>query len=165
MSPFRLQRSELAVPATSERFFAKAAQGPADAIFLDLEDAVAPALKDQARGAAIAALNGIDWGRRTMSVRVNSLGTPWVLRDIVEVARACPRLDMIMLPKAESAFDVRFAAELLASVEREHSRSRPIGLSVLIETARGVAMRRRSPPGRTGSRRSCSASATTAWTC
>ena len=139
MSPFRLHRSELAVPATSERFFEKAARGPADAIFLDLEDAVAPALKDAAREAAIGALNQVDWGRKTMSVRVNGLGTPWVLRDVVEIARACPRLDMIMLPKAESAFDVRFVAELLASVEREQQRAGPpVGLSVLIETARGV---------------------------
>lgn len=137
--PLRLHRSELAVPATSERFFAKAARGPADVVFLDLEDAVAPELKNEARAAAIAALNRIDWGRRTMAVRVNSLGTPWTLRDITEVARACPRLDLITLPKAESAFDVRFVAELLASVEREQPRSNPVGITVLLETARGIA--------------------------
>jgi malyl-CoA/(S)-citramalyl-CoA lyase len=136
--PPRLQRSELAVPATSERFFLKATKSTADVVFLDLEDAVAPDLKNDAREAAIAALNGLDWGRRTMSVRVNSLGTPWVLRDITEVARSCPRLDLIILPKAESAFDVQFVAEILASLEREQPRSRPVGIEVLLESARGV---------------------------
>ena len=94
--PERLQRSELAVPATSPRFFEKAAASAADVIFLDLEDAVAPAKKDEAREQAIAALNGIDWGRKTMAVRVNGLDTPWAHHDILEVAcvlgtRPCPR--------------------------------------------------------------------------
>lgn len=126
------------MPGIQPRFFGKAAQGPADIVFLDLEDAVAPAAKEAARERVIEALQGIDWGRRAMAVRVNALGTPWVLRDIVDVARACPRLDLILLPKAESAFDVRFVAELLASVERERPRDRPVGIEVLLETARGI---------------------------
>ena len=71
------QRSELSVPATSGKFFAKAAASAADAIVLDLEDGVAPDRKDEARAAAIAALRDVDWGGRIMSVRVNGLGTPW----------------------------------------------------------------------------------------
>jgi hypothetical protein len=71
--PQRLQRSELAVPATNPRFFAKAAAGVADVVFLDLEDAVAPHAKDEARANAVAALNDIDWGGKTMAVRVNGL--------------------------------------------------------------------------------------------
>ncbi|MDB5368476.1 MAG: malyl-CoA lyase [Roseomonas sp.] len=137
--PERLHRSELAVPAHSERFFAKAAAGPADVVFLDLEDAIAPAAKDAARAMAIGALNGVAWGARTMAVRVNALGTPWVLRDIVDVVRACPRLDLILLPKAESAADVRFVDQLLTSLEAEAPRDRRIGIEVLLETARGVA--------------------------
>ncbi len=137
--PFRLQRSDLAVPATSERFFLKAAQGGADAVFLDLEDAVAPALKPTAREAAIRALNEIDWGDKLMSVRVNSLDTEWAHRDILEVASRCPRLDLILLPKTGTPFDVQFVDQLLTGIEREHKRDKRIGIQVLIETTLGLA--------------------------
>lgn len=137
--PARLQRSELAVPATSPRFFEKAAAGAADVIFLDLEDAVAPARKDEAREQAIAALNDIDWGTKTMAVRVNGLDTPWAHHDILEVAQRAPRVDMILLPKAGSAFDVQFVAQLLTLVERRTGSEKRTGIEVLIETAKGVA--------------------------
>jgi malyl-CoA/(S)-citramalyl-CoA lyase len=137
--PVRIQRSELAVPATSPRFFAKAAAGPADTLFLDLEDAVAPSQKDQARAQAIEALRQVDWGTKTVAVRVNGLDTPWALQDIVDIARHAPRLDLILLPKTGSGFDVRFVDQLLTLVERETGRSSRIGIEVLIETARGVA--------------------------
>ncbi|OZI63011.1 HpcH/HpaI aldolase/citrate lyase family protein [Bordetella genomosp. 11] len=137
--PERLQRSELAVPATNPRFFAKAAASSADVIFLDLEDAVAPAAKDEARARAVAALNDIDWGHRTMAVRVNGLDTPWAHRDILDVARLAPRLDLILLPKAGSAFDVQFVDQLLTLIERETGRTKRTGIEVLIETALGVA--------------------------
>jgi malyl-CoA/(S)-citramalyl-CoA lyase len=108
-------------------------------VFLDLEDAIAPAAKDAARAMAIAALNNVDWGRKTMAVRVNALGTPWVLRDIVDVVRACPQLDLILLPKAESAADVRFVDQLLTNLDAEAPRDKRIGIEVLLETALGVA--------------------------
>ena len=135
----RLQRSELAVPATSPRFFAKAAASAADVIFLDLEDAVAPAKKVEARAQAITALNDIDWGTKTLAVRVNGLDTPWAHHDILEVAERAPRLDMILLPKAGSAFDVQFVAQILTLVERQTGRAKRTGIEVLIETAKGVA--------------------------
>mgnify|MGYP002651743442 CR=1 FL=1 len=137
--PLRLQRSELAVPATSERFFAKAASGPADVIFLDLEDAVAPHQKELARRNAIEALNGIDWGRKTMAVRINALDTPWAHRDIIDLVDAAPRLDLILLPKAGRGFDVGFVDQLLTGLEREHGRDKRVGIEVLIETALGLA--------------------------
>jgi malyl-CoA/(S)-citramalyl-CoA lyase len=137
--PERLQRSELAVPATNPRFFAKAAASAADVVFLDLEDAVAPQAKDEARALAVAALNDIDWGNKTMAVRVNGLDTPWAHRDILDVARLAPRLDLILLPKAGSAFDVRFVDQLLTLIERETGRAKRTGIEVLIETAMGVA--------------------------
>jgi malyl-CoA/(S)-citramalyl-CoA lyase len=137
--PVRVQRSELAVPATRPKFFIKAAAGPADVVFLDLEDAVAPSQKDAARAQAIEALNQIDWGTKTMVVRVNGLDTPWALEDIVEVARHAPRLDLVLLPKAGSVFDVQFVAQVLTLVERQTRRARRIGIEVLIETALGVA--------------------------
>lgn len=135
----RLQRSELAVPATSEKFFAKAATGSADAIFLDLEDAVAPARKSQARDAAVQALRDIDWGNKTMAVRVNDLETPWAYRDIVDMVAHAPRLDLILLPKTACAADVLFLDRLITMVERETRRERRVGIEVLIETAMGVA--------------------------
>ena len=135
----RLQRSELAVPATSPRFFEKAAASAADVIFLDLEDAVAPGKKDEARAQAIAALNDLHWGNKTMAVRVNGLDTPWAHQDILEVAQHAPRLDLILLPKAGSAFDVQFVAQLLTLVERQTGREKRTGIEVLIETAKGVA--------------------------
>jgi malyl-CoA/(S)-citramalyl-CoA lyase len=134
----RLQRSELAVPATSDNFFEKAAQGPADSLFLDLEDAVAPARKIEARTKAVQALNAIDWGIKTVAVRVNGLNTPWAISDILAVAR-CERLDMILLPKVEAPEDVVFLDRLLTGLELETPRARPLGVEILIETAKGLA--------------------------
>jgi malyl-CoA/(S)-citramalyl-CoA lyase len=135
----RAQRCGLAVPATSPRFFAKAAASAADSLFLDLEDAVAPAQKDVARAQAIDALKNLDWGNKFVSVRVNGLDTPWALQDIVEVARHAPRLDAILLPKTGSTFDVRFVEQALTLIERETGRSKRVAIEVLIETAKGVA--------------------------
>jgi malyl-CoA/(S)-citramalyl-CoA lyase len=134
----RPQRSELSVPASSERFFAKAAASGADAVVLDLEDGVAEARKDSARAAAIAALTTLDWGGKILSVRVNGIGTPWCHRDIVDVAAACPRLDRIVLPKSAEAFDIRFVAALLDGVEAARGGGRRIGIAALVETPKGV---------------------------
>jgi malyl-CoA/(S)-citramalyl-CoA lyase len=133
----RFQRSELAVPATSEHFFKKAASGRADSIFLDLEDSVAPARRKEARDKASAALQQIDWGTKIVSVRVNGLDTEWGLQDILAVAR-CPRLDMVLLPKVQTADDVVFVDRLLAMLELERPRERPVGIEILIETTRGL---------------------------
>ena len=138
-SALRLQRSELAVPATSERFFLKAAHSAADVIFLDLEDAVAPPFKIKARAQAIAALNNVDWGHKTVAVRVNGLDTSWALDDIIELAKHAPRLDLILLPKAGSAFDIQFVDQMLTMIERGNESGKRIGIEALIETARGVA--------------------------
>jgi len=108
-------------------------------IFLDLEDAVAPEQKLNARSNAIAALNEIDWGHKTIAVRVNGLDTPWAFRDILEIAEHCPRLDMFMLPKVGTAFDVQFVDTLLGQIERDVGRAEPYGLEILIETALGMS--------------------------
>ena len=136
---FRIQRSELAVPATSDHLFEKAANANADFIFLDLEDAVAPDRKKHARKSAIAALNDIDWGTKTMSVRINALDTEWALRDILEMVDLCPRLDLLMIPRANSSFDVQFVDTLLTSLERELGREKRIGIEAIVETALGLA--------------------------
>lgn len=135
----RLQRSELAVPATSGKFFAKAAAGPADALFLDLEDAVAVSRKDEARQIAVDAINGLDWGTKCLAVRVNGLDTPWGYKDIVALAENCPRLDLILLPKTNRAEDVYVVETLLAAAEMTTKRPHPMGIECLIETAAGVA--------------------------
>lgn len=136
---YRLHRSELAVPASSENFFSKAARSDADVVFLDLEDAVAPAQKNAARKLAIAALHEIDWGCKTMAVRVNGLDTEWGWRDIAEIAESCPRLDLILLPKAGGARDIEFVETLLTGIERSTGREEPIGIEALVETALGLA--------------------------
>jgi malyl-CoA/(S)-citramalyl-CoA lyase len=136
---FRVHRSELAVPATSEHFFEKAARGDADVIFLDLEDAVAPSHKAKGRKLAIAALNDMDWGSKTLAVRVNGLDTEWGYRDIVDVAEQCPRLDLVLLPKAGGARDIEFVETLLQGIETSIGRKDPIGIEALVETALGLA--------------------------
>jgi malyl-CoA/(S)-citramalyl-CoA lyase len=136
---FRLHRSELAVPASSQHFFEKAARSNVDVVFLDLEDSVAPAQKDAARKLAIAALRDVDWGDKTVAVRVNGLDTRWGWRDIVEVAQSSPRLDLILLPKAGGARDIEFVETLLTGIEAEIGRTERIGIEALIETALGLA--------------------------
>jgi malyl-CoA/(S)-citramalyl-CoA lyase len=135
----RVQRSELAVPATSEHFFERAARDPADFVFLDLEDAVAPVRKPEAREIAIRALNELDWGNKTLAVRINSLDTEWAHRDIIEVVSRSPRLDLVMIPKVGTAFDVQFVDALVTGLEREAKRPKRLGLELLIETTLGLA--------------------------
>jgi len=135
----RIQRSELAVPATSKHFFEKARNGAADFVFLDLEDAVAPARKSQARETAIAALNEIDWRDKTMAVRINGLDTEWGHRDLIEVVSRCPRLDLVLLPKAGTARDIQFVDALITGLARENKSSKRIGIEALIETTLGLA--------------------------
>src|SRR3954468_19750842 len=93
------QRSYLAVPATSERFLEKASKSQADAIFIDLEDAVVPDAKAEGRDRAIAALDRLDWGERLVCVRVNGLDTPWGGRDVTEISSRARRVDRLLLAK------------------------------------------------------------------
>lgn len=136
--PFRLLRSLLFVPATSQRFFAKAAGSAADGVILDLEDAVAPARKEAAREAAVAALGDVDWGTKTLAVRVNGLDSPHTYRDVVALAERCPRLDLILLPMVDGPEHVRFVATLLEQAERLTGRADPVGICALVETPLGL---------------------------
>jgi malyl-CoA/(S)-citramalyl-CoA lyase len=138
----RLHRSELAVPATNERAIEKAPTLGADVVFLDLEDAVAPADKERARANAIDALrSGERWSNGAVSVRINGLDTHWCYRDVVEVVEAAGDvLDTLLVPKVGSPSDVEFAATLLDQIEQAHGwEPSRIGIHVLIETARGMA--------------------------
>ncbi len=135
----RLQRSELAVPGSNPALFVKAAKSAADVIFLDLEDAVAPDDKEQARRNIIQALNELDWGPKTMMIRINGLDTHYMYRDVVDVLEACPRLDMILIPKVGVAADVYALDMMVTQIEAAKKRTRRIGFEVLIETALGMA--------------------------
>lgn len=135
----RLTRSELAVPGSTPALFEKAARSAADVIFLDLEDAVAPDDKDQARRNVIAALNDIDWGGRILSVRVNGLDTHYMYRDVIDIVENCPRLDMLLIPKIGVPADVYALDMLVTQIEQAGKREKKIGFEILIETALGLA--------------------------
>lgn len=135
----RLHRSELAVPGSNPGLFEKAARSAADVIFLDVEDAVAPDDKEQARKNIIQALNEVDWGRKTMMVRINGLDTHYMYRDVVDIVEVCPRLDMILIPKVGVAQDVYAIDVLVTQIETAKKRDKRIGFEVLIETALGMA--------------------------
>ncbi len=114
----RLTRSELAVPGSTPALFEKAARSAADVVFLDLEDAVAPDDKDQARRNVIAALNDIDWGGKILSVRVNGLDTHYMYRDVIDIVENCPRLDMLLIPKIGVPADVYALDMLVTQIEQ-----------------------------------------------
>ena len=138
----RLQRSELAVPGSNPGMFAKALDSAADYIFLDLEDAVAPGDKEQARLNVIRALQQHDWrGRgKTISVRINGIDTHYMYRDVVDVVeQAGARLDTILIPKVGVPADVYLVDALLTQIEQAKGLPHRIGIDVLIETALGMA--------------------------
>ncbi|MBC6497096.1 MAG: CoA ester lyase [Alphaproteobacteria bacterium GM7ARS4] len=135
----RLNRSELAVPGSSPNFFEKAAASDVDVIFLDLEDAVAPDEKEQARKNIIQALNDIDWKGKTMSVRINGLDTHYMYRDVVDVLeQAGNHLDLIMIPKAGCAQDIYAIDMLVSQIEVASKLKKRIGFEMIIETALGM---------------------------
>ena len=135
----RIHRSELAVPGSNPAMFEKAANSAADVVFLDVEDAVAPDDKAQARKNIIQGLNDIDWGRKSMMVRINGLDTHYMYRDVVDIVEACPRLDMILIPKVGTAADVYAIDMMVTQIETAMGRTKRIGFEVLIETALGMA--------------------------
>jgi malyl-CoA/(S)-citramalyl-CoA lyase len=112
----RRQRSQLAVPASNPRFIEKAAQSTAD-----------------------AALNDIDWGSKTVQVRINGLDTEYMYRDVIDIVEACPRLDMLLIPKVGVPADVYMVDTLVTQIEMTKKRSKRIGFDLLIETALGMS--------------------------
>jgi citrate lyase subunit beta/citryl-CoA lyase len=138
----RLQRSELAVPGSNTSFIDKAAQSAADFVFLDLEDAVAPPDKEQARRNVIEALRDIDWAAKgkTVSVRINGLDTHYCYRDVIDVMeQAGDRLRTILVPKVGVPADLYCVETLVAQVEQAKGYQHKVGIEALIETALGMA--------------------------
>jgi citrate lyase subunit beta/citryl-CoA lyase len=135
----RLERSELAVPASRSDMIAKALASAADVVFLDLEDAVAPDQKVGARQHVVRAICELDWGGKPRIYRVNGLDTPFFYRDLIEVVEAAgDRLDLVMIPKVNRPEDVYVVETLLTQIETHRGYDRPIGLEVQIETAEGL---------------------------
>ncbi len=138
-APARLNRSELAVPGSQPQMFEKAAASQADVVFLDLEDAVAPDDKEQARKNIIQAIGDIDWGNKSLSVRINGLDTHYMYRDVVDVLeQTSDRLDLIMIPKVGTAADVYALDMLCTQIETARGRKKRIGFELIIETALGM---------------------------
>ncbi|MDE0249733.1 MAG: CoA ester lyase [Gammaproteobacteria bacterium] len=138
----RLQRCELAVPGSNPRMIEKALTCSADYVFLDLEDAVAPDDKVQARKNIIAALNEHDWKShsKTVSVRINGLDTHYMYRDVVDVVeQAGSTLDTILIPKVGTPSDVYMVDAMVTQIEESKGFENRIGLEALIETALGMA--------------------------
>jgi malyl-CoA/(S)-citramalyl-CoA lyase len=138
-APARLNRSELAVPGSNPRFIEKALTSAADVIFLDLEDAVAPDDKAQARKNIIEALNVLDWSHKTVAVRINGLDTHYCYRDVVDVVeQAGANLDLIMIPKVGTAADVYAIDMMVTQICEAKGIKRRIGFEMIIETALGL---------------------------
>ncbi|MFX0544640.1 HpcH/HpaI aldolase/citrate lyase family protein [Roseovarius sp. S1116L3] len=138
----RLQRSELAVPGSNPSMIEKAADSDVDYIFLDLEDAVAPPDKVQARKNIIEALNDIDWRAKgkTMSIRINGLDTHYMYRDVVDILeQAGSHVDTILVPKVGVPGDLYTVETMVSQIEEAMGLTHKIGLEALIETALGMA--------------------------
>ncbi|SDF02776.1 L-malyl-CoA/beta-methylmalyl-CoA lyase [Sulfitobacter delicatus] len=139
-APARPNRCQLFGPGSRPAIFEKMAASDADVINLDLEDSVAPSDKDSARENIIKAISEVNWGNKTLSVRINGLDTPYWYRDVVDLLeQAGPRLDQIMIPKVGCAADVYAVDALATAVETAMGREKKISFEVIIESAAGIA--------------------------
>ncbi|MGO9263824.1 MAG: HpcH/HpaI aldolase/citrate lyase family protein [Candidatus Binataceae bacterium] len=130
----RLRRCELSTPGSNEKMIERALGSKADVVFLDLEDAVAPNQKVEARGKVIKALKTLDWGRKTRAFRMNNIETEYAYQDVIEVVeQAGEFLDVIIIPKVKAARDVFWVDTLLTQIETRLRRKRKIALECLIE--------------------------------
>ena len=136
----RPNRCQLFGPGSRPALFEKMAASAADVINLDLEDSVAPSDKDEARRNIIAAIGDVEWGTKTLSVRINGLDTPYWYRDVVELMeQSGERLDQIMIPKVGCAADVYAVDALVTAIETAKGRAKPVSFEVIIESAAGIA--------------------------
>jgi citrate lyase subunit beta/citryl-CoA lyase len=128
----------LYVPASRPNMIEKAAASDADAVCIDLEDAVIVDEKPASRASVVRAFRELDFGRKLKAFRINGLDTPFAYRDLVEVVEEVgDRIDVVMMPKAHLPQDVRFVCMLLTQIEHARGFTRQIGLEVQIESAKG----------------------------
>ncbi len=133
------RRSNLSVPGHVAKMHGKAAKSNADVIMLDLEDSVPVDAKEQAREQVIESLTTHNWDNGLVTVRINSLDTPFAYRDLLEVAENCSEIiDAIVIPKVNSPSDIHFANHLLNGIEMSKKCKKTIGIEASIETAEGL---------------------------
>ena len=138
-APARPNRCQLFGPGSRPAIFEKMAGSAADVINLDLEDSVAPTDKDSARANVIKAIGEVDWGNKTLSVRINGLDTHYMYRDVVDILEQAPgKLDLIMIPKAGTAADIYAVDMLVTQIEAATKVEKRIGFELIIETALGM---------------------------
>jgi len=135
----RARRSCLSVPGSSPKMLSKAPGLPADMVFMDLEDSVAPLAKEEARGNVVDALKNNEWGDKTVVVRINAIDTHWAADDLKTLVEgAADRIDCIMIPKVQHAHEVMFVDHMLRMIETTMGLDKRIGLEIQIETATGL---------------------------
>jgi len=136
----RPNRCQLFGPGSRPAIFEKMAGSAADVINLDLEDSVAPSDKDSARENVINAISEVDWGNKTLSVRINGLDSPYWYRDVVDLLeKGGERLDQIMIPKVGCEADIYAVDALVTSIEAAMGRKKPIAFEIIIESAAGIS--------------------------
>ncbi|MFN2526248.1 MAG: CoA ester lyase [Actinomycetota bacterium] len=139
MDVTRARRSCLSVPGSSPKMLTKAPTLPADEVFMDLEDSVAPLAKEEARGNVIDALKNNDWSGKTVVVRINSIDTQWAADDLKTVVEnAGHYLDCVMIPKVQHADEVKFVDHMLRMIETNTGLDKRLGIEAQIETATGL---------------------------
>jgi len=138
-APPRLNRSHLFVLANKPEKIEAATASEADLVMFEIEDNVPPDEKPAARQNIIAALNDLDWGEKSLCVRINGLDTPFMYRDLVDLLEApTERLDLIMIPKAGNAADIYAVDVLVTQIELAMGRKKQLGFQIMIETAQGM---------------------------
>jgi citrate lyase subunit beta / citryl-CoA lyase len=137
----RPRRSCLSVPGSSPKMLGKAPTLPADEVFMDLEDSVAPGEKESARSNVIEALRTGDWGDKTVVVRINAIDTRWAYRDVIDIVEAAGQhIHCIMIPKVQSPGEVEFVDHLLRMIEETEGFEHRIGIEAQIENGPGLTL-------------------------
>jgi citrate lyase beta subunit len=136
----KIHRSVLSVPGHVQKMHLKASESSADVIMLDLEDSVPQEAKESARRQVLESLQNIDWGKKKVTLRINSLDTPFAYRDLMEIVEeAGVKLHTIVVPKVNHPGDIHFVERMLDGIELARQLSGTIGIEASIETAAGLA--------------------------
>lgn len=135
----RPNRTVLSVPGHIEKMHLKAAGSDTDVIMLDLEDSVPPDKKEAARAQVIKTILDTKFGPGRLTLRINSIETPFAYRDLLETVETCGhKIDAVVIPKVADAGDIHFAHRLLSGIEAAKGLHRRIRIEASIETARGL---------------------------